>query len=114
MPHIRAGTITPLAIAGKERLSVLPDVPTAAEAGLPGWQASSWFGVVAPAGTSPDIIKRLQTEIAKAVRQPSMQRFTQTSGMKMVSSTPEEFAKLIADERKKWGEIIKAANISAN
>jgi tripartite-type tricarboxylate transporter receptor subunit TctC len=111
--HIRAGTIIPLAVAAKERLSLLPDVPSAAEAGLPGWQASSWFGVVVPAGTPPEIVKRLHAEIVKAVRAPSMQRFTSQSGARMVGSTPEEFAKLIVDERKKWGEIVKSANISA-
>jgi tripartite-type tricarboxylate transporter receptor subunit TctC len=113
MSHIRAGTITPLAVAAKERLAVLPDVPTSAEAGLPGWEASSWFGVVAPAATPPDVIRRLHTEIAKAVRQPSMEKFTTQSGARMVGNTPEEFAALIADERRKWGEIIKAANITA-
>jgi tripartite-type tricarboxylate transporter receptor subunit TctC len=113
MQHIRAGTITPLAVAAKERLAVLPNVPTSAEAGLPGWEASSWFGVVAPAATPPDIIKRLQAEIAKAVRQPSMERFTTQSGARMVGNTPEEFATLIVDERRKWGTIIKAANITA-
>jgi tripartite-type tricarboxylate transporter receptor subunit TctC len=111
--HIRAGTIIPLAVAAKERLSLLPDVLAAPEAGLPEWQASSWFGVVAPAGTSPEIIKRLHAEIAKAVQAPSMQRFTSQSGARMVGGTPEEFAKLIVDERKKWGEIVRAANISA-
>jgi tripartite-type tricarboxylate transporter receptor subunit TctC len=111
--HIRAGTIVPLAVAAKERMSLLPDVPAASEAGLPEWQASSWFGVVAPAGTSPDIVKRLHAEIVKAVQAPSMQRFTSQSGARMVGSTPEEFAKLIVDERKKWGEIVRAANISA-
>jgi tripartite-type tricarboxylate transporter receptor subunit TctC len=114
MQHIRAGTITALAVAAKERLAVLPNVPTSAEAGLPGWEASSWFGVVAPAGTPPDIIRRLHAEIAKAVRQPSMEKFTTQSGARMVGNTPEEFAALIVDERKKWGEIIKAANITAN
>jgi tripartite-type tricarboxylate transporter receptor subunit TctC len=113
MPHIRAGTIIPLAVAAKQRLAVLPEVPTSAEAGLPGWEASSWFGVVAPAATPPDIIKRLHGEIAKAVRQPSMERFTTQSGARMVGNSPEEFSRLIVDERKKWGEIIKAANITA-
>jgi tripartite-type tricarboxylate transporter receptor subunit TctC len=113
MQHIRAGTITALAVAAKERLAVLPNVPTSAEAGLPGWEASSWFGVVAPAATPPDIIKRLHAEIAKAVRQPSMEKFTTQSGARMVGNAPEEFARLIVDERKKWGEIIKAANITA-
>jgi len=113
MQHIRAGTITPLAVAAKERLAVLPNVPTSAEAGLPGWEASSWFGVVAPAGTPPDIVKRLHAEIAKAVRQPSMEKFTTQSGARMIGNTPEEFSALIVDERRKWGEIIKAANITA-
>jgi tripartite-type tricarboxylate transporter receptor subunit TctC len=111
--HIRAGTIIALAVAAKERLALLPDLPTAVEAGLPGLQASSWFGVVAPAGTASEIVKRLHAEIVKAVQAPSMQRFTSQSGARMVGSTPEEFAKLIVDERKKWGEIVKSANISA-
>jgi tripartite-type tricarboxylate transporter receptor subunit TctC len=92
---------------------LLPDVPAAAEAGLPGWQASSWFGVVAPAGTPPAIIKRLHVEIATAVRLPAMQRFTSESGARMVGNTPDEFAGLIVDERGKWGEIVRSANISA-
>jgi tripartite-type tricarboxylate transporter receptor subunit TctC len=113
IPHIKAGKIVPLAVAAKQRLSVLPDVLTAPEAGLPGWEASSWFGIVAPAGTPPDIVKRLQAEIAKAIRQPAMQRFPAQSGARLVGDTPEEFGKLIVDERKKWGEIIKSANIQA-
>lgn len=114
MAHIKAGTVVPLAVAGKTRLSVLPDTPTSSEAGLPGWQASSWFGVVGPAGTPPEIIKRLQAQIAAAVQQPSMQRFTQEFGVTMVGNNPEEFAEIIRHERRKWGEIIKAANIQAN
>jgi tripartite-type tricarboxylate transporter receptor subunit TctC len=114
MAHINAGAITPLAVAAKERLSVLPGVPTSVEAGLPQWQASSWFGLMAPAGTAPEIIERLQAETAKAVRQPSMQRFITESGIKLVGGTPDEFARLIREERKKWGDIIRTANIQAN
>jgi tripartite-type tricarboxylate transporter receptor subunit TctC len=114
IPHIKAKTIIPLAVAAKERLSVLPNVPTSVEAGLPDWQASSWFGLMAPAGTPPDIVKRLQAETAKALRQPSMQRFITESGIKLVGNTPEEFAQLIVSERQKWGDVIKAANIQAN
>jgi tripartite-type tricarboxylate transporter receptor subunit TctC len=114
MAHIQAGTITPLAVAARERLTVLPDVPTSVEAGLPAWQASSWFGLVAPAGTPPGILKRLQEETAKAVRRPSMQRFVTESGITLVGDTSEEFGRLIDDERKKWGEIIRAAKIEPN
>jgi tripartite-type tricarboxylate transporter receptor subunit TctC len=113
VPHIKGRTIVPLAVAAKERLAVLPDLPTAAEAGLPGWEASSWFGLVAPAGTPNAIISRLAQEIAAAVRQPAIQRFTTESGARMVATTPEEFDRLIRAERTKWGEIIKAAKISA-
>jgi tripartite-type tricarboxylate transporter receptor subunit TctC len=109
--HIRAGTIVPLAVAAKQRLSILPDVPTAAEAGLPGWEASSWFGVVAPAGTPPAIVKRLHAEIAKAVKQPSMQKFSKQSGARMVGDSPDQFGAFIVAERKKWGDMIKAAGI---
>jgi tripartite-type tricarboxylate transporter receptor subunit TctC len=114
MAHIKAGTVTALAVAAKERLAVLPDIPTSVEAGLPDWQASSWFGIMAPAATPREILDRLHAEAVKAVKQPSMQRFITESGIKLVGNTPEEFSRLIIDERKKWGEIIKAANIQAN
>ena len=114
IPHIKSEKLTPLAVAAKERLSVLPDVPTSVEAGLPDWQASSWFGLMAPAGTPPDVVKRLNAEVVKALKQPSMQRFITQSGIKLVGNSPEDFGKLIVDERKKWGDIIKAAKIQAN
>jgi tripartite-type tricarboxylate transporter receptor subunit TctC len=114
MSHIKSGTITPLAVAAKERLPVLPDIPTSVEAGLPDWQASSWFGLMAPAGTPPAIVQRLQAETQKALKQPSMQRFITESGIKLVGNSPEEFGQLIVDERKKWGDMIKAAGIQAN
>ena len=112
--HIRAGTIIPLAVAASQRLAVLPEVPTSAEAGLPGWEASSWFGLAAPAGTPAEIVGRLHAEIAKAVRQPSMARFTRESGARMVGDSPSEFAALIRAERTKWGEIIRSARITAD
>ena len=112
--HIRAGSILPLGVTAKERLSLLPDVPTMIEGGVPGFVASSWFGVVAPAGTPPEIVKQLSAEIAKAVRLPALQRFPRDSGARLVGNTPEEFAQFIRDERTKWGEIIKAAGIKAD
>jgi tripartite-type tricarboxylate transporter receptor subunit TctC len=111
--QVRAGTLRALAVASPKRSPTAPDIPTLAEQGLTGCEVETWFGVVAPAGTPPEIIKRLHVEIAKAVRLPSMQRFTSESGARLVGNSPDEFAKLIVDERKKWGEIVKAANISA-
>jgi tripartite-type tricarboxylate transporter receptor subunit TctC len=114
MAHIRAGTITPLAVASRQRLAVLPEVPTSVEAGLPDWQMSSWFGLMAPAGTPADIIDRLRSETARALAQASVQRMMADSGMQGVGNTPDAFARFIRDERKKWGEVIRAANIEAN
>jgi tripartite-type tricarboxylate transporter receptor subunit TctC len=111
--HIKAGSIRALGVAAKERMALLPDVPTIIEGGVAGYEASSWFGVVAPANTPPAIVKRLSEEIAKAVRQPSMQRFTTQSGARLVGDTPEQFAQFIREERAKWGEIVKAAGITA-
>lgn len=110
--HIKAGKITALAVAGKQRLAVLPDVPTAPEAGLPAWAASSWFGLMAPAGTPPEIIKKLQAETAKAVKSPLMQKLGER-GMTMIGNSSEEFDAFIVAERKKWGETIKGAGITA-
>jgi tripartite-type tricarboxylate transporter receptor subunit TctC len=114
LAHIRAGTITPLAVASRQRLAVLPDVPTSVEAGLPDWQMSSWFGLMAPAGTPPEIVDRLRSDTARALAQASVQRMMADSGMQAVGNTPDAFARYIRDERKKWGEVIRAANIEAN
>ena len=111
--HIRAGSIRPIAVAAKARMPLLPDVPTAAEGGVANFEASSWFGVVAPAGTAREIVVRLSGEIAKATRAPSMQRFNE-SGARVVGSSPDEFAQFIRAERSKWGEIVKSANITAD
>jgi len=111
LAHIKAGSIRALAVAGKERLAVLPDVPTAAEAGLPDWEASSWFGLVAPAGTPKAIVDRLHAEVVKAVKSPRIQQLRQR-GMRIVGDTPQQFGELIVAERKKWGEIIRSAHIT--
>jgi len=111
LAHIKAGTITALAVAARQRLAVLPNVPTAAEAGLPGWEASSWFGLVAPAGTPAAIVERLHAEVTKAVNSPRIQAL-RDRGMRMVGDSPQEFGALIVAERNKWGKIIKSAKIA--
>lgn len=111
--HIRAGSILPLAVTAKERTPLLPDLPTMAQAGVRDFEASSWFGIVAPTGTPPAIVQKLHAEIAKAVRQPSMQRFTREAGARLVGNSPEEFSQFILSERAKWGAIIRSAKITA-
>ena len=110
--HIQSGKLRPLAVAASKRLALFPDVPTAAEGGVANYEASSWFGIAAPAGTPPAIVARLYQAIAAAVRTPAMQERFAQSGASLVGDTPEHFAQQIRDERVKWGTIIKAANIA--
>lgn len=111
--HIQGGKLRPLAYAAKQRLPLLPDVPTSAEAGLPNFLATSWFGIVAPAGTPPAIVAQLHKAIAEATRSPAMQERFAKTGAALVGDTPEQFAAQIRAEHKAWGDIIKAANIKA-
>jgi tripartite-type tricarboxylate transporter receptor subunit TctC len=113
LPHIAAGKLRPLAVTAKQRMPLLPDLPTAAEAGVPNYEASSWFGVVAPAGTPPAVVARLQKDIAAALKQPVLRERFAKAGARLIGNTPDEFAQQIRDDRKKWGEIIKAAGIKA-
>jgi len=112
LPHIEAGKLRPLAVAAKSRMALLPDLPTTAEAGVPNYEASSWFGVVAPAGTPPAIVARLHKDIAAALRQPSLRERFAKNGARLLGNSPDEFARQIRDDRKMWGEIIKAADIT--
>jgi tripartite-type tricarboxylate transporter receptor subunit TctC len=111
--HIEGGRLRALAVAAKQRMALLPNVPTAAEAGVANYEANSWFGIAAPAGTPAPIVARLAKEIAAAVRTPQMQERFAKSGARLVGDTPEQFAAQIKAERARWGEIIKAANIKA-
>lgn len=111
LPHIQAGKLRPLAVAAKQRMALLPDLPTAAEAGVANYEASSWFGVVAPAGTPPAIVERLHKDIAAALRKPALQERFAKSGARLLGNSPAEFAQQIVRDRKMWGEIIRAADI---
>lgn len=113
LQHIQAGRLRALAVAAKNRMPQLPDLPTAAEAGLANYEATSWFGVVAPAGTPPAIVARLHKDIAATLRSPAMMERFAKSGARLVGNTPEEFAAQIRAERAQWGEIIRTANIKA-
>jgi tripartite-type tricarboxylate transporter receptor subunit TctC len=112
LPHIRAGKLRPLAVAAGQRLAQLPDVPTAAEAGVKNFEASSWFGIMAPAGTPPEIVARLHREIAAALNKPVIAERIASSGARAVGNSPAEFAAQVRAERAMLGDIIKAANIT--
>jgi len=111
MPHIKAGKLRALAVTSANRNPALPDLPTSAEAGLPGFEVSEWFGVLAPAGTPQPIVDKISADIAKVLADPAVREQLVTQGIEPVGSTPEEFATLIKDETAKWADVIKKAGI---
>ena len=110
LPQIKAGKLKALAVTSAQRSTVLPDVPTIEEAGkLKGFDASSWFGLLAPAGTSPDIVNRIQQEVAKSLSSPAVKEKLLAQGAIPGGNSPQDFAKMIAAEIKKWAQVVKAS-----
>ena len=107
LPQIKAGKLRALAVTSSTRAPALPDVPTVAEAGLPGFEASSWFGVLAPAGTPPAIVAKLNAEIAKWLTTPEAKEKLAAVGANIASGTPEDFARHIQAETAKWAKVVK-------
>jgi len=112
-PSVKSGRLRALAVTTTSRSGALPDVPTMAEAGLPGFQMQSWFGLLAPAGTPRPIISRLNAETNKALNTPEMKSAIEAMGANIMSGSPEQFADHIKSEIGRIGEIVKAAGIKA-
>ncbi|MBV8167908.1 MAG: tripartite tricarboxylate transporter substrate binding protein [Alphaproteobacteria bacterium] len=111
LPQIAGGTVRPLGITTKTRAPQSPDVPTIAEAGVPGYECESWNGLLAPKGTPPEIVRRLATLFAAMVREPAIQQRMIDVGSIAVASTPEDFHTLLASEIAKFSKLAKDANI---
>lgn len=112
LPYLKDGKLKALAVTGRTRSPVLPNVPTVAESGFPGFQAEQWLGVVAPARTPPAIIARLHHELAKILRQKSIVERMAAIGMEPApNASPDEFARMIQDELKRWHTAAEAAHI---
>jgi tripartite-type tricarboxylate transporter receptor subunit TctC len=108
MPFVKGGQLKGIAVASKQRLALFPDVPTMAEAGFPGIEASEWYGLVAPAGTPKDIVALLGKEIEKALNAPGVRQQLASKGYEPASnSSPDQFATFMAAEQKKWALAIK-------
>ena len=114
LPHVKSGKLRAIAVGSSERLGILPDVPTVAEQGYPGFETAQWYGLNAPAKTPMPIIRRLAQEAAKAAKQPSVIEHLAADSAEAVGSTPEAYAAYIAAEQKRWGEVVRKAHIRAN
>ncbi len=109
--NIRAGSLRGLAIGSAKRFEGLPDIPTIAEAGVPGVEAENWYGIVAPGATPAPVIEKLNAAAIAAMREPKVIETMKAQGVVLVGNTPDEFTAWIQSEEKKWGEVIRAANI---
>jgi len=109
LPHIKAGKLHAIATTGAKRSSTLPDLPTVAEAGVPGYESGVWFGLVAPTGTPKDIIAKLNAEALKAVKLPDYQKRMNDLGYEIIAGSPEQMAERIKGEIARWGPVVKAS-----
>lgn len=112
MPHVKAGKLRVLGITSGKRFSTMPDIPTVAEQGLPGFESVSWSGVCAPGATPKPVIARLQTEVAKVLKMPDIRDRLLRDGIEPIGGTPEEFQAHIKREMQKWGKVVRDAKVT--
>jgi tripartite-type tricarboxylate transporter receptor subunit TctC len=112
-PFIQSGQLRALGTGGTKRNPILPDVPTIAEAGVPGYEANNWWGIMAPAGTPKEIVDRLYRDIQSTLKSPELTQAFDREGAAAVTMSTEEFAKYIENEIVKWGRVVKEGNIKA-
>jgi tripartite-type tricarboxylate transporter receptor subunit TctC len=110
IPHVRSGKLRALAVSGKKRAEVMPEVPTVAEH-VPGFEASSWYGVFAPAGTPPEVITKLNQEMARALTPPEVRQRLAAEGTEVVAGSPDDFMALFRAEVAKWARVIMQSGI---
>ena len=112
--HIKSGRLRPLALADKRRSGILPEVPTMAEAGFPGVETGTWYGILAPARTPPAVVDHVQRVIVRILQAPDLKTRILNQGVDIVASSPAEFEKFIIAEVAKWSRVVKAAGVRAN
>jgi tripartite-type tricarboxylate transporter receptor subunit TctC len=112
--HVKAGKVRALATSGKVRSNVMPNVPTLAEAGVPGYEAVIWLGLIAPKNTPPAIVKRLNAEVTKIVARPDVQAEWAKQGAVAMTMTPEAFERYVADDIVKWQRVVKISGAKAD
>jgi tripartite-type tricarboxylate transporter receptor subunit TctC len=114
IPQMKAGRVRALGVSTKKRLAVIPDVPTIAEAGVPGYEVIGWNGILAPAKTPRAIIERLNADIVKVIRTPEVEADILAQGIEPIGNTPEEFGRIIRADVERWGKILKVTKTKAN
>jgi tripartite-type tricarboxylate transporter receptor subunit TctC len=113
-PHLRSGRVRALAVASQQRLAVLPDVPTFAEAGMAGIEVKGWLGIFVPAGTPKEVIRRLNQELVQIIKLPEISDQLVATGTEVLADTPEQSAAYVRDEFERWGKLIRERGIKAN
>jgi len=113
VPHVRNGQLLALGTGGAKRSPVLPEVPTIAEAGVPGYEATNWWGIIAPAGTPKEIVDKVHAALTAAQDSPDTQRRLESEGADMVRMSPQEFGAFMVSEMDKWGQVVKQSGIKA-
>ena len=113
LPQVRDGRIRALAVAGATRAAALPELPTMAEAGLPGFEASSWFGLAAPGGTPPALVLRIAAAVQAALAEPGLRAKLAASGAEPGTLDAESFARYVEAERARWGKVVQASGARA-
>ena len=114
LPYVRSGKFRALAVSSTQRSSALPEIPTVAESGLPGYEVIGWYGVLAPAGTSAQIINRLHGEVVRIVQLPETRERLHSLGIEPFTTTPAQFSTFIKVDIVKWAQVVKDANIKAD
>ena len=114
LPHIESGKLRALAVTSKQRSTLLPQVPTVAESGLPGFEAVTWFGFTVPTGTPREIIDQLNREIGKVLAMPDVKKTLAVQGIDVAGGTPEQFGAYMHDEFAKWGALVKETGMTAD
>ena len=114
VPQIKAGKVRGIAVTTAKRSALVPDLPTVSEAGLKGFDANNWYGILVPAKTSRAIIIRLNAEVAKILNMPEIKNFLFNQGLDVAPGTPEQFGAYIKSEKAKWAKVVKASGAKAN
>ena len=113
LPLIKSGKLKPLAVLGSKRSPLLPNVPTVAESGVPGYEFTNWFGLVAPAQTPKSVVQKIHADVSRVLQSPELRAELEGMGAEVINNTPEQYADQLRQDTQKWGEVVRKANIKA-